>query len=245
MTDASDKESSGTFLRISNLPSILTEGIVIVLSILLAFAIDAYWDERKEQVSELRLIKQIEKELTLYQKLLNQADARMEANFKHIDRLLEVIHGQTDIEPTEAEAAIAYIQRRYLLADATATFSSLISDESFGLLSDENLKNALSNIIAFISLVNQFELEETEFINNDYAPFIRQYIDRYSIKSDGIWLKDTSTSRFSSDLEPLFASREFSNLLVERKTKGMLVHMFREQIRKSINEALETLKVPE
>lgn len=37
------------------------EGVVIVASILLAFAIDAWWDERKERVEEREILAEIDR----------------------------------------------------------------------------------------------------------------------------------------------------------------------------------------
>ena len=228
--------------RSRRLLSLTTEAIVIVFSILLAFAIDAYWDERQDRAREAQLVGQLERELELYLGLLDQARGMMDRSTDNIDELLNIIHTGKDYEPDEVGIRVLQLQQHYRLADATATFQFLISDENFRLLRNVKLKESISDTAAFIALVGQFEDEETAFINESYTPFVRQYIDLYSMKSFFRWMEDTPPSQMESDFDSLFNSREFSNLLVERKSKAGIVRVFREQVRKSIDIALEVLQ---
>lgn len=56
-------------------PRLLLEGVVIVASILLAFAIDAAWDERQERAQERRLLEALEQEFAAHPPILANARA--------------------------------------------------------------------------------------------------------------------------------------------------------------------------
>ena len=188
------------------------------------------------------LVEQLGRELEIYLGLLDDAKERMDTSVQNVDELLSVIHTGKAYEPDEIENRVLQLQQHYRLADATATFQFLISDENFSLLSNASLKESISDTASFIALVGQFENEETAFINESFTPFVRQYIDLYSVKGFYRWMGDTPPSRMESDLASLLDSREFSNLLVERKSKAGIVRVFREQLRKSIDIAREILQ---
>ena len=57
---------------------LLLEGFVIVASILLAFAIDAAWDERQERAQERRLLEALEGEFAAHPPVLEESYAVME-----------------------------------------------------------------------------------------------------------------------------------------------------------------------
>ena len=54
---------------------LLLEGLVIVASILLAFAIDAGWDERQEREAERRLLVALEAEFAGHHRIIGEAEA--------------------------------------------------------------------------------------------------------------------------------------------------------------------------
>jgi hypothetical protein len=51
----------------------LVEIFVIVLSILLAFGIEAWWEERKDRLEEIEVLAGLEREFLIYQEKLNGA----------------------------------------------------------------------------------------------------------------------------------------------------------------------------
>jgi len=87
---------------------LVIESMVIVFSILLAFAIDAAWDSRREREEEVRFLVAIDAEVTLNLERLVSARAFREAKQAAGLALLELAAkpaGEND--PTQVDARIA------------------------------------------------------------------------------------------------------------------------------------------
>lgn len=227
------------FRRLRALPDLTIESIIIVISILLAFSIDAWWDGYQDTKKESVVLAQMKKELLLYKGLIEYAAQVGQVRRERIDKLLTAIHSE-EIMPTEDFSLyVISLKSNYRLDAAAATFEILMGDASFGLISDPNLKQALSDVSSYLSLVGEFELEETGFINQNYTPFINRYVDRFGSKDSAKHLAETAPSKFTSDINFLIESREFSNLLIERRSHIDSVENFRNGLKKSIDEALK------
>ena len=89
---------------------LLLEGFVIIASILLAFAIDAAWDERQEQRIRAELIETLIADFELNQKRLEKNIASAQASVDKQTRFLKVISTGADISRDEmSELAYAFV----------------------------------------------------------------------------------------------------------------------------------------
>jgi len=75
----------------TNARRLIVEGVVIVLSILLAFAIDAWWSERQERIEEAEILLGLKQEFTDTRIVLEQQISKhsimLQANIKlHLKR---------------------------------------------------------------------------------------------------------------------------------------------------------------
>ena len=208
--------------------SFLLEGLVIVGSILLAFAIDAGWDELRDGEQERRILDQLADEMDLYIDQLGPAafrnTDRVEANIRW---LLDAIHGPQRFDPTAWNERLNRLTGGYQFSAATPVFDLLTADGGLARISDPAIRDKLAQVSAFLSLVRRFEALDAEFIAGELSPWLNRSVDRYAIRkgADDAWL-DRPESRFGMD-EAELRTREFSNLLVERQNRISLVIMFR------------------
>lgn len=82
-------------------------------------------------------------------------------------------------------------------------------------------------MLAYISLVQQFESEGQQFISGELRPYVTAHSDRYGgLVATGHGVPGVPHSRFTQNCAFL-SDRAFSNLLVQRRGQALLVRTFR------------------
>lgn len=216
--------------------------IVVIVGIFLGMQVTEWNENRVKRNLELEILRDLSSELSQYQEWIEIAGKKYDSSRQAIDTMLSAIHSDESISEEEVNQLAIRIRQYYRLADGTSTLQFLISDERFDFISDKDLKMAISDIASLLTLVNQFEDEETNYLNQDYNPFIAKYVDQYDAKSSEMWLNDTVKSKFDTDIDELLNSREFSNILVQRRNKLELVDHFRFSVERSIETALQLIR---
>jgi len=211
-----------------SLRNLLIEGLVIVASILLAFAIDAGWDQVREREQEQRLLVQLIGELDLYIDRLGPAAQRRTDTVEADSQwLLQAIHGAEEHADDEWLKAVASLPGAFEFSAATPVFNILTADGGLQLVSDPKIRDELSNVSSWLGVARRFEELQGDFIANELNPWMSRNIDRYASRR----LRDPNGaegpgSRFDPGVASL-RTRDFSNLLVERQNRLNLVKMFR------------------
>lgn len=130
----------------------ISEGLVIVVSILLAFAIDALWDERQERIEEKEVL-----EALLVEFQLNRTEAAdvIEAHQRGRQRVAELARMTTAeaaaLRNNEADAILAALANPRTFDPLRGTVDSLIGAGKFDIIRDHQLRKAL------ISFINRTE----------------------------------------------------------------------------------------
>lgn len=220
--------------------NLLVEGVVIVASILLAFAIDAWWDDRREAAERDRILGQLRKELALYQEIVPQAIESSERAAGASELLLRVIHGSESATPAELHTAIGDVGRAFEFGAAAPVFELLAGAGGFSLVTDPELRQAISDITAFISLTRQFEDIEGNSLQA-WKRHLGDHYDRYGGgKANGYLGEDFPRSRFTEDFAFL-QTRTVSNLLYERRARARAVNRFRSQVLEHTEIAIDII----
>ena len=209
---------------------LLLEGLVIVASILLAFAIDAGWDQMRESEQERRLLAQLTDELDLFIDQLGPASRRISDRVDQDSlRLLDIIHDPDDATDDSWQDAVASLGRAYEFSAATPVIDLLTADGGLQLISESRIREELSNVSSLLGVVARFETLQGDFIADQLMPWLNRNIDQYAVyrRTNPAWA-DRSVSRFETGIETL-RSREFSNLLIERRRLLRTVTFFRGQ----------------
>lgn len=132
-------------------PRILAEGTAVVVSILLAFAIDAWWDERKERDDERDVLLALKAEFEA-----NQLEA-ISVIDHHEDSVRRIREFRT-MSPAAIEALTLNEQRRLVAKFASPrTFDpqrgsvrALIGAGKLGILRDPGLRDALMTFMTIV-----------------------------------------------------------------------------------------------
>jgi hypothetical protein len=157
-------------------PRLALEVLVIIFSILVAFAVDAWWDQRQEDREEVLVLRSVLDEARANQLRLDDRRLWQHEVLSAIDALLEVASAPT------ATATPDSID--HLLADAsfwgssaweTAAVDAVVAGGGLARVSDPMLRQALTGWQRQLELVTQNEREDFDTFFGVWMPFLREH----------------------------------------------------------------------
>lgn len=168
------------------------EGVVIVISILLAFGIDAMWEERQLRLEEEDALIALRADFT---DNLEQIDSIIEAHLLFRERVATLAH----LSPGEIRALPQKTISEYMLALAnpwtfnaiTGTTDALLSSGKLGLLREQELREAL---ITFRGMLSDMA-EDTAYITRGAEDFWK-----YEYRHGGPWTDPETETGYSGDI---------------------------------------------
>lgn len=191
------------------------EGVVIVVSILLAFAIDAWWDERQEAKEAELQVERVVAELEASAILLEQQIEALDVTTDTAKRFL-VMFGP---EPGPVDKTVAGALFNELFASGTISFDRSASQRflASGLLTQGRWLEVRHDLSALLADQNRSEKRSVEL--REMRPAINTYIARLIPALDVVLghplMADYSPSRFPYDPTLLFSDMYFESLIAD------------------------------
>lgn len=196
--------------------SYLYEGLVIVASILVAFALDASWANFQESKVEQKVLRELREEL-------ESAKARIEFSIKELEGVIEASSDLVDslgkntpiLSSNTAQDLVNRILTINTLEVPTSVVDSIVASGQVRLISNNELLKALAEWPALISDVREnhewHRVETDEFL----IPYLAGYLSiRDAVVSGG---KATfEPGSFDYDLAPMQRDPVFEGRLVHR-----------------------------
>lgn len=204
---------------------ILLEGTAIVLSILLAFWIDAWWDDRQQQDNEEILLRSLVADL-------QQKQARLASNRQLTERMLDsctkLLKATETPDQMPGEESIDK-----LLGDLTwymsesqwdsAPMNSLTRGGESSLISDAVLLQKLAALQVRISRIrNSFRADEN-LHHNTLAPFLMQNANLLQIVTAFEHVPSDESVSYQFPKIQISDPREHSQLLLREDFQGLVV----------------------
>ena len=208
-------------------PRILAEGAIIVVSILLAFWIDAWWASRQAQASEEVVLQTLLDDLVAKRQLLAERNRFVGAIRESAETLLRVSSGKDEmLSEDSVDELIGNVW--WVSNDAqwtSAPLESLVASGGLSLISDPELVQALEALRVAIERVKYHSRNDQEFHNIIMTPFMIENANMAQITASmkhrpgqpeiAIKLADYGFSRSEQHSEML-ASVAFQNLLIAK-----------------------------
>lgn len=191
------------------------EGVVIVVSILLAFAIDAWWDERQEAKEAELQVGRVVAELEASAILLEEQIEALDVTTDTAKRFL-VMFGP---EPGPVDKTVAGALFNELFASGTISFDRSASQRflASGLLTQGRWLEVRHDLSALLADQNRSEKRSVEL--REMRPAINTYIARLIPALDVVLghplMADYSPSRFPYDPTVLFSDMYFESLIAD------------------------------
>ena len=142
---------------------VLLEGVVIVASILLAFAIDAWWDNRIDQQREREHLESMRTEFQASLSGLDEVLTSVQGHAKNIETFIELLKTSGD-KPVVVPGSLLGSAITWRTSDvSTSTLSALMASGDLNLLRNVELRENLAGLPAFLSDVTEDEIIAQRF----------------------------------------------------------------------------------
>lgn len=198
------------------LKSYFYEGIVIVASILVAFALDASWANYQDSKVESRVLEELKDEFESAKARIEFSIVEMEAVIEASTKLVESLGQDTTVLSEEVAQNLAnQALQLNTLEVPTSVVDSIVASGQVRLISNDALRKALAEWPAFISDVR----ENHEWHRVETDEFLVPYLSRYLSVRDALFPDSDvgfSPGAFDYELDSMQRDRVFEGRLVWR-----------------------------
>lgn len=202
---------------------IAVEAAAIVMSILLAFAIDAWWDNRQDRAEEQRILVSLKAEFEQNLELID-----IEFSYRHavVDSILKILDASvapTTIEPEILDGLIGDLAWWQNIKYSRGAIDGLLQSGRLSLIENEELRRVL------VSMPSQFddtagsELYDQDITRNVILPYLRTHSSLSQIANTaakgrpGVWTSQASVAY------PTAEPRDHTDLLRESEFLAIVI----------------------
>ena len=204
----------------------LLEGLVIVLSILLAFGIQAWWDDLSEAREETRLLEAVASEVRANLKILEGEILYQAASVESSRAVLELAGAEREaLSAARADTLIAETSWWSGVEWQTGAIDALTAGGQLSSISSEVLRYILISFPAQMAEVRTVEAQEAAFFADVFMPLVRREAWLPQI-SNALTARPGSTVPYpvaqlpapamSRDHRSLLLSDEFQNAILQK-----------------------------
>jgi len=188
------------------------EAVAIVASILLAFAIDAWWKDRVEVELEQRLLSALLVEFDQNAELLREARTFYEQRYMEALRILNYLEdGVTDLDQAEIGEDLRGLLISHSMHLESGSHDGLLASGELSLIRDEDLRNRLA---AWPSYVKEWSEEQEmvfSYVRRELYPALANSVRVRTIARDFAAFPDGE----SPPLAPRGAKEEIATINVD------------------------------
>lgn len=135
-----------------NVRRLVIEGAVIVLSILLAFGIDAMWDQHRERLEEDRILASLESDFVANLKSVKIIIEAHQLFQQRVARLIQLSDDEVRaLSQTEVSELMLAVANPWTFDAVRGTTDTLVSGGKLGVLSDPRLRQSLLTFLNRVS----------------------------------------------------------------------------------------------
>jgi len=151
---------------------ISAEGVAVVASILLAFAIDAWWDERQIRVEEQQVLQGLEEEfISIREVLTRHLDFHLQ-DIQSLKKILMTIEdGPSDAAGSSVEAALMEMTSPVTTDLGNGTLDALLSSGRIDILTNRALRFRLAGWERVIGEVWDDQANNAKMVFEIYIPY--------------------------------------------------------------------------
>jgi len=200
---------------------LLAEGAVIIVSILLAFAIDALWADQLDRRREDAAVTQIAADFRQHRVVLDHHLASYEARLEATDSLLRVIGPDAEISFASIASTLATVGLASPAEFRSGTIEALAANEGLSLLRDPELRRQLSWWMQATRDLQGFNV----FLTSEAQVMLDYLRTRVSIQDVDrmAGLADVPPSGFESNARDVLRDLEFSNIVYQQRYATLVI----------------------
>ncbi len=151
---------------------LVAEGTAIVLSILLAFGIDAWWEERLERVEEREILEGLHQEFVLIEQVLGEHNAQHLERLAALEELLDIMHaGDSAGREAVIEAALLELLAPTTSDISNGTLQALLSSGRLEMIESRALRAQLVDWEGHIGEVWDDQVSNAKMVYEIHVPY--------------------------------------------------------------------------
>ena len=192
-------------------PRIIAEGLAIVASILLAFGIDAWWQDRQTRFEEQQILQGLKEEFVSVHKVLTDHMAQHLGRVQSLEKLLiEIENGPSDDAGPIVELALLEMVSPTTSDLGNGTLEALLSSGRVEILMNKTLRARLAAWNGVIGEVWDDQADGAKMVYEVYVPYfvsenvrvgasMRQWYDDWPIPSRSVSENPEALKRLLED----------------------------------------------
>ena len=197
------------------------EGAVIVVSILLAFAIDAWWADRQEELEETRMLSALLADFNSTRESVREIRRYREAKIASISQLLEAAAGTLELAPAQIDSLLGDLLDSGTVDFSSGALASLFEGGGLTRIRNQDLRQHLTSFTYLIDWTKDLEEPAQQrqhmhwrpfFWSNAYYPQIENAKERFP----GLAIENATPQipiREKRDHSPLLGNDQFVGML--------------------------------
>jgi hypothetical protein len=198
-------------------PRIIAEGVVIVASILLALATDAWREDRRERAEEGEALGRLDAEFAAVDSVMRDWRDNHRAILEAGQALLEHTgpEGSSSLSADSIGHLLGVVQFTWTLDPPSGVLSSLVASGQLGLIQSQDLRVELASWQGLLDDVHGDETWALQLVSDRLDPYLDENVSFRTVlaQSDDY---STTPSDFDDGFEAILAQRHFENLIEGR-----------------------------
>ena len=197
----------------------LGEASVIVASILLAFAIDAWWDARQEEKENAEIHQGLMEEFKTHLDFIRVALHRNEQEIQDLAWLIEQTGSEVrPLSPDTLRWALSWAVSSPTIDPAEGTIQGLISSGRLERIHNPELRAGLASWPSVVADIRENEMAIRELVINNLVPALsRKGVFLGSVMSPGVpWPRTEDPEIWAKNIPTVMADAEIRNLISNR-----------------------------
>ena len=237
-------------------PRVLVEAGAIVVSILLAFGIEAWWSDRQQSQDETAILTAIVDELRMVQRSLRDGDIKVGAIRESAQKMIASGIGLGDpLDDREIDVLISDLTWYTSPEEVdTPELESLLSSGDLALISDRELRGKIGSLQYLLESTRAVIQRDLDFFNKIQVPFLIKHTVLQQIWNIGQHRPGFPNINFPSILEvplretvshrSLLENREFQSILAQRARSLVDIQMWSSAgVEESVAEVIQLIEL--
>jgi hypothetical protein len=193
---------------------IVGEGAVILVSILLAFGIDAWWDAAQDREDERQALDALAEDFESAAQALDEYGLVMDSIAEAANIILEWTGPDADPRHPDSLALLTpSIARVPDLQPPMGTLQALLGSGDLRLIRNDSLRAALASFPSQVARIKTTESYGADLLFGEIYPYLNRSIPLRNFARGG-----DGRTRFPRDVERVLRSLEFENLVQTKLT---------------------------
>lgn len=213
---------------------VAVESATIVASILLAFAIQAWWESLQEADLKAQALVTLEEELTLLDTLLVWSDDNSKSVATGAVLLIQAAHDPASTSAEAVSAAVVALAAKTTTDASLTSYDMLVNSGNLDVLSDPELTKHLVMLRTLMVVKDRVEARELAFVEGQLEPFVGEFV---TLRSPSGWYErwgvppPEAEAATWDDLEAMLRDPQFLSLVHRRTSLRANVDYFLDRMR--------------